>query len=355
MRVKKIQGRGTDSNPQNRFEKRNLELETELPQEFEEEQDGRVIKTQVFPDKTKTLLSKNDSPDLPFDYGLNPYRGCEHGCIYCYARPYHEYLGLSAGLDFETKIFAKFKAAELLRKELSSSRWVPQVISMSGITDCYQPIERHLKITRSCLEVFAEFLNPVVIITKNALIQRDIDLLQKLAEHQAIKVFITLTSLDSNLTRILEPRASSPQARLETITQLSQAGIPTNVMMAPIIPALTDSEIPKLLQAAAKAGAQSAAYTVLRLPYAVKDLFLQWLETHFPDRKEKIIHRLEEIRKGNIQNNHFGSRMKGEGIFAEQIRNLFQLAAKKAGFSREKLSLSTDSFKKKETQLQLFA
>ncbi len=355
MRVKKIQGRGTNSNPQNRFEKRNLELETELPQEFEEEQDGRVIKTQVFPDKTKTLLTKNDSPDLPFDYGLNPYRGCEHGCIYCYARPYHEYLGLSAGLDFETKIFAKFKAAELLRKELSSSRWVPQVISMSGITDCYQPIERHLKITRSCLEVFAEFLNPVVIITKNALIQRDIDLLQKLAEHQAIKVFITLTSLDSNLTRILEPRASSPQARLETITQLSQAGIPTNVMMAPIIPALTDSEIPKLLRAAAQAGAGSAAYTVLRLPHAVKDLFIQWLETHFPDRKEKVIHRLEEIRKGNIQNNHFGSRMKGEGIFAEQIRNLFQLAAKKAGFSREKLSLSTDSFKKKETQLQLFA
>jgi len=349
---KKIQGRGTASNPKNRFETKGYE---ETPLEFQEEEEGRLIKTQVFPDKTKTLLSKNNSPDLPFDYGLNPYRGCEHGCIYCYARPYHEYLGLSAGLDFETKIFAKFKAAELLKKELSSSRWVPQVISMSGVTDCYQPIERHLKITRSCLEVFAEFLNPVVIITKNALVQRDIDLLKILAQHQAAKVFVSLTSLKSDLARILEPRAASPTARLETISALSQAKIPVGILMAPIIPALTDSEIPHLLKAAAEVGAQSAGFTVLRLPYAVKELFIQWLETHFPDRKEKIIHRLEDIRDGNVQDNNFGSRMRGKGIFAEQIENLFRLSAKKAGFMREKISLSTQSFKRRETQLKLFA
>ncbi len=349
---KNHRGRGAQENIKNRFEEKSFEEEI---LEFENDSDGKIIKTQVFPDKTKTLLSKNDSPDVPFEYGLNPYRGCEHGCIYCFARPYHEYLGLSAGLDFETKIFAKFKAPELLRKELSSPKWAPQVIAMSGITDCYQPIERHLKITRGCLEVFAEFLNPVAMITKNSLVTRDIDVLQTLAAHQTVQIYISLTTLDSKLQTKLEPRASSPQARLEAIHALSQAGIPVGVLMAPIIPALNDSEIPKLLEAAAKAGAQFAGHTILRLPYGVKDLFLKWLEDYFPERKQKIIHRLEDMRNGKINDPNFGSRMKGNGIFADEIHKLFSIVSKKVGLNGKSFSLSTASFQKpKGPQLGLF-
>jgi DNA repair photolyase len=331
-------GRGATFNPVNRFEK--IDVTWDDPEDIA----GAFKKTQYFVDTSKTVLTKNDSPDVGFDVGLNPYRGCEHGCIYCYARPYHEYLGLSSGLDFESKIFAKKNAAELLRKELSSPKWQPQVIAMSGITDCYQPVEKHLKITRSCLEVLAEFKNPVGIITKSHLVVRDKDILQELAKDNAVQVFISITSLDPNLSKILEPRASLPRLRLSTINELSKAGIPVGVMVAPIIPALNDTEIPALLKAAKENGATRAGFTVMRLPYAVKDLFRDWLKKHFPDRAQKILNRIISMRGGHLNNPHFRSRMRGHGIYAEEIAQLFSLYVKKLGLNRTSSTLSTQAF-----------
>ena len=267
-----------------------------------------------------------------FESSVNPYRGCEHGCIYCYARPTHEFLGFSAGLDFESRIMVKEDAPELLAKELSSPRWKPQTLVMSGVTDPYQPVERRLQITRRCLEVLARFRNPVAIITKNQLVTRDLDLLGELAEHQAAAVNISVTSLDPKLQRVLEPRTSTPRARLEAIAQLRKAGVPVGVMVAPIIPGLTDHEAPAILQACAEAGAQFAGYIVVRLPYAVAPLFERWLEEHFPDRKEKVLGRIRHLRGGERLNDpRFKSRMRGEGIFAEQIRALFEAGCKRAG------------------------
>lgn len=333
-------GRGATFNPTNRFEE--IDIAWDDPEDFA----ASGKKTQVFVDTSRSILTHNDSPDVGFDVGLNPYRGCEHGCIYCYARPYHEYLGLSSGLDFETKIFAKKNAAQLLRQELSSPKWQPQVIAMSGVTDCYQPIEKHLKITRSCLEVLAEFKNPVGLITKNHLITRDIDLLQELAKDNAVQVFISITSLDPDLSKILEPRASLPRLRLKTIEELSQAGIPVSVMVAPIIPALNDSEIPAILKAAKENGAVRANFTVIRLPYSVKDLFRDWLKIHFPDRAQKIINRIFSLRGGQLNDPHFRSRMRGHGIFAEEIAQLFSLYVKKLGLNRISTHLSTTAFQR---------
>jgi DNA repair photolyase len=272
---------GAASNPANRFEQIHLERDTDWNPE-----EDPAPSTHFFKDSTSTLITYNDSPDVGFNASLNAYRGCEHGCIYCYARPTHEYLGFSAGLDFETRIMVKENAPELLRKELSSPKWKPQVLAMSGVTDCYQPIERKLKLTRRCLEVLAEFRNPVAIVTKNHLVTRDLDLLGELARHRAVAVFISLTTLDSGLTPKLEPRASLPKHRLAAIETLSRAGVPVGVLLAPMIPGLTDHEIPSLITAAVKAGAQSAAYMVLRLPFGVGPLFENWLTQHFPDRKE---------------------------------------------------------------------
>src|ERR1043166_9275088 len=265
-----IPGRGAAINPPNRFERLHVEVDPDSPPE-----ERPHPRTEFYLDATESLLTKNDSPDVGFMYGLNSYRGCEHGCAYCFARPYHEYLGWSSGLDFETKIMVKLRAPELLRQELCAKRWVPQPIAMSGVTDCYQPAERHFKLTRACLQVCADLRHPIVIITKNVLATRDIDVLSELARFHCIAVHVSVTTLDTELAGKMEPRASRPQARLNAIRALSAAGIPVGVMVAPVIPGLTDHEMPSILEAAAAAGARRAGYVLLRLPYAVKDVFLQ--------------------------------------------------------------------------------
>jgi DNA repair photolyase len=335
-----IKGRGTARNPSNRFEELTLERDAEWNPD-----DDPAPQTHFFRDVTQTAIAYNDSPDIGFDASINPYRGCEHGCVYCYARPTHEFLGLSSGLDFETRIMVKSHVPELLRKELSSPQWKPQVIAMSGVTDCYQPIERKLKLTRRCLEVLAEFRNPVCIITKSYLVTRDIDVLSTLARYGAVSVSISVTTLNETLAPKLEPRASLPQHRLAAIEALNKAGIPVGVLVAPVIPALTDHEMPSILAAAAKAGAQFAGFTALRLPFSVSSLFEEWLAYHFPERKQKVLDRIRSIRGGRLNDPNFGSRMRGHGIFADQIGQMFQVACRKAGFERESPALSTAAFR----------
>ncbi|HEY3761396.1 MAG TPA: PA0069 family radical SAM protein [Verrucomicrobiae bacterium] len=333
--------RGAPENPVNRFEKLHLE-----PDEDWNPEEDVLPRTQFLVDHSQTAIAYNDSPDIPFRTSLNPYRGCEHGCIYCYARPTHEYLGFSSGLDFETKIMVKTRAPELLRAELLSPKWQPQVIAMSGITDCYQPVERKLKLTRRCLEVLAEFRNPVGIITKNLLVTRDIDVLSELARYKAVSVCLSVTTLDNHLRNVMEPRTSPPQARLAAIRKLAEAKIPVSVNVAPIIPGLTDHEIPQILKAAAEAGASSAGFTVVRLPYANTSLFEKWLETHFPDRKDKVLNRIRAMRGGKLYDAQWGKRMSGEGIFAEQIETMFDVAYRKAGFKGDRYELSTAAFRR---------
>jgi DNA repair photolyase len=322
------------------------------PTSPEEEKPRRA--TQFFRDLTKTIIARNDSPDVGFETSVNPYRGCEHGCIYCFARPTHEYLGFSAGLDFESRIMVKTNAAKLLEAELSSPKWKPQVLVMSGVTDPYQPVERKLRITRGCLEVLAKFRNPVAIITKNRLVTRDIDLLGELASHNAAAVNVSVTSLNPELQRVLEPRTSSPSARLEAVAALHEAGIPVGVMVAPIIPGLTDHEVPKIVEACAKAGAQFAGYTIVRLPWAIAPLFEHWLDEHFPDKKEKVLERIRHIRGGKINDPRWGFRTKGEGIFAEQIRSMFEVSCRRHGIGGRP-DLSTAAFRRAREQLNLFA
>ena len=343
--------RGAAENPPNRFEKIFLEPDADWNPD-----DDVLPRTQFFKDHSQTVIARNDSPDVGFRTSLNLYRGCEYGCIYCYARPTHEFLGFSAGLDFESKIMVKEDAPELLRKELSSQKWQPQVIFMSGVTDCYQPVERKLKLTRRCLEVLAEFRNPVFIVTKNQLVTRDIDLLSELAKHRAVAVWLSITTLDSELRKIMEPRTSPPSARLAALRELAAAGISVGVNVAPIIPGLTDHEIPAILKAAAAAGATSAGYTVVRLPHAVAPLFEKWLETHFPDRKEKVLNRLRAMHGGKLYDSQWGKRMGGEGIFAEQIAQMFDVARRKAGIPNDDIELSTASFRRADgAQLSLFS
>src|SRR6266446_10772206 len=348
-----VRGRGASWSPANRFEKLHVDLkDVDVVHGNLDDEERPRRATQFFRDGTKTIITRNNSPDVGFDTSLNPYRGCEHGCIYCYARPTHEYLGFSAGLDFESKIMVKMDAPELLKVELESPRWKPQVLVMSGVTDPYQPIERKLGITRGCLEVLAKFRNPVAIITKNRLVTRDVDLLRGLAAHNAVAVNVSVTSLDSNLQRVLEPRTSSPQARLDAIRQLRSEGIPTGVMVAPIIPGLTDHEVPRILDACAKAGAQFAGYTIVRLPWAVAPLFEHWLEEHFPERKDKVLGRIRHLRGERLNNSQWHTRMTGEGIFAEQIASLFKISCHRAGIGGRPM-LSTESFRKSTTQLHL--
>ena len=349
-----IRGRGASWSPANRFEKLHVDLtDVDVVDVDPDESERPRRATQFFRDGTKTIITRNNSPDVGFETSLNPYRGCEHGCIYCYARPTHEYLGFSAGLDFESKIMVKTNAPELLRTELESPRWKPQVLVMSGVTDPYQPVEKKLRVTRGCLEVLAKFRNPVAIITKNRLVTRDVDLFCELATCNAVAVNISVTSLDPNLQRVLEPRTSSPQARLDAIRQLSAAGIPTGVMVAPIIPGLTDHEVPKILEASANAGAQFAGYTIVRLPWAVAPLFEHWLEEHFPDRKEKVLGRIRHLRGDRLNNSQWHTRMTGEGIFAEQIASLFEVGCRRAGIG-ERPKLSTTAFRRTREQLALF-
>ena len=334
-----ISGRGAADNPRNRFEAVHL-----LPEKLEGE-DFRPA-TELIDDSSKSVIARNDSPDVGFEYSLNPYRGCEHGCVYCYARPTHEYLGFSAGLDFETRILVKRDAPELLRRELMSPKWKPKLIAMCGVTDPYQPVERELEITRRCLRVLCEFRNPVAIVTKNHLVIRDADLLAELAAHGAAAVNFSITTLDPNLQRRMEPRASTPESRLAAVEELSGKGIPVGVMVAPVVPGLTDHEIPSILRAAADAGATQVAYIFLRLPHGVKDLFEDWLRRHFPDRQDRVLNRVREGRAGNLYDSEFRTRMKGQGIYANHIQDLFEKTCRSAGLRRKRIELSSAAFRR---------
>jgi DNA repair photolyase len=336
-----IRGRGSTANPANRF----LPLAF-LPDPEARDPDDPGPRTQFMRDSSRSALSTNDSPDIGFTHGLNPYRGCEHGCSYCYARPTHEYLGFSAGLDFETRILVKDELPVLLRQELSSPRWKPATVMMSGVTDCYQPAERRLRVTRRCLEVLAEFRNPVGIVTKNHLVTRDLDLLGELASHGAASVNLSITSLDPKLQRVMEPRTATPARRLEAVRKLADAGVPVGVMVAPVIPGLTDHEMPRILEAAAEAGATSAGMVPLRLPYTVAPLFESWLETHFPERKERVLNRIREIRGGRLNDARFGSRMRGAGEYAEQMGRVFRTYRRRFGLDGERAELSTAAFRR---------
>jgi DNA repair photolyase len=336
-------GRGAAANPANRFDLISYYRDPDDPADTDEDAPGPL--TRFFRDNTRTILAHNDSPDIGFDTSINPYRGCEHGCSYCYARPYHEYLGLSAGLDFETKIFVKEDAPLLLRRELSSPRWQPQVIAISGVTDAYQPAEKKFRLTRRCLEVLAEFRNPVGIVTKNHLVARDSDLLGEMARYHAAMVWMSVTTLDNDLARRMEPRATQPAGRLAAIHTLADAGVPVGVLAAPMIPGLNDHEIPSILRSAADAGARYAGYIILRLPYGVKEMFDEWLQRHYPDRREKVLGRVRDMRGGALNESRFGERMRGKGEMAGQIEALFAAGCRRVGLSRGSPGLSADSFR----------
>jgi DNA repair photolyase len=335
-----MRGRGSGANPANRFEALSYTPDWE---DLEETPDRP--RTVYYRDSSKTILTPNDSPDIRYDFGINPYRGCEHGCSYCYARPYHEYLGLSAGLDFETKILVKEDAPQLLRKELSSPKWKPQAVGMSGVTDCYQPVEKDLRLTRACLEVLAEFRNPVWVVTKNHLVARDVDLLQELARHRAAAVYLSLNSLKEEIRRPMEPRTSSARQRLEAISQLSEAGVPTGILIAPVVPGLTDTEIPALVQAASAAGASFATYITLRLPMGVGPLFDRWLQEYFPTKRDKVMAKIRDLHGGHLNDTESRVRMTGKGHQAEQLAQVFRLALKKTGIARNAPDLSAAAFR----------
>jgi len=344
-----IRGRGAVSNPRNRFEKTSYQTS-----EWDEPEDPSA-RTVFLKDETRTIINYNDSPDVGFNASINPYRGCEHGCIYCFARPNHEYLGFSAGLDFETKILVKENAPELLRRELASPRWTPQVIAISGVTDAYQPVERRLQLTRRCLEVLVEFRNPAVIITKNELVVRDIDLLGELARLDGALVFVSVTSLDPELARELEPRASQPARRLAAIKALAAAAIPVGALVAPVIPGLTDHEIPAILSAVREAGAGAAGYVPLRLPYGIAPLFEEWLTLHRPLQKEKILNRIRDIRDGRLNDPNFRTRMQGSGPYAQHISELFEVCCRKTGLNSARPTISAKAFRRPgPAQLGLF-
>jgi DNA repair photolyase len=348
-------GRGAPSNLQGRFEQWGREA-IDDGWSSEEEEALPVLKTEVTHIQAKSILTWNASPDLPFDRSINPYRGCEHGCVYCYARPSHAYFGLSPGLDFESKLFAKVNAAALLRKELSAPGYRPDVISIGANTDPYQPIERELKITRSVLEALSECEHPFGIVTKNAMIERDIDLLAPMTEKNLARAFVSVTNLDNALARHLEPRASAPPRRLEAIRRLADAGISVGVMVAPVIPFLTDRFMEEVLERAREAGADTAGYVLLRLPHEVAPLFKAWLEAHYPMKGAHIMSLIHQMRGGRDYDSTFGARHRGTGTLAELIARRFHLACERLGFSRERPPLDTTRFRppKATPQLDLF-
>lgn len=349
-KMEPIKGRGAIDNPANRF------ATTRLMYDIDGEKGSHPAPVrELMNDHTAEIISVNRSPDIPFGKSVNPYRGCEHGCIYCYARPTHEYLGFSAGLDFESKIVVKKEAPRLLQECFSKQNWVPETVVMSGVTDPYQPVEKELRITRGCLEVFVRARHPLVIITKNHLVTRDIDLLAELAACRAVKVGLSITTLDRDLAGRMEPRTSRPQRRLEAVRELASAGIPVHVNVAPIIPGLTDHECSDILQEASRAGAESAGYTLLRLPWGVKELFVEWLEQHFPDRKRKVLNRILDLRRGKLNRSEFGERFGGSGNYAVQIRELFHQSARRAGLNMKRTTLSSASFRRLSgNQMDLF-
>ena len=347
-------GRGAISNLSGRFESYQREafddgwLEGEAPP---------PLRTTVSADHARTVISRNDSPDIAFDQSINPYRGCSHACIYCYSRPSHGYVGLSPGLDFETRLFYKQDAAKLLERELSRPGYLCKPINMGSNTDPYQPIERRMRVTRDILEVLARCRHPVTIITKGALVLRDLDLLAQLARDNLVSVGISITTLDADLKRAMEPQAASPRARLEAVRALSQAGVPAGVLVAPVIPALTDHEMESILQAGAEAGARWATYILLRLPYEVKDLFQEWLAAHYPDRAGHVMSLVRQMRDGRDNDPHFGSRMRGTGLFAELLRSRFHIACRRLGLNTQRAAgLEVTLFKpprEKSPQLRL--
>jgi DNA repair photolyase len=328
----RIKGRGAASNPEGRYETRRGEWFDDGWQR--EEEPAPHPATVVTEERARSILSTNDSPDIAFDQSINPYRGCEHGCIYCYARPSHGYLNLSSGLDFETKLFAKTNAAELLRAALAKPGYVVKPIGFGTNTDPYQPIEQRYRIMRELLEVLVETRHPLTIVTKSARIERDLDLLTELARDRLVRVYVSVTSLDNGLSARLEPRASAPHRRLEAIERLASAGVPIGVMVAPVIPMITDRDLEEILERSRAAGASSAAWVMLRLPYEVKDLFREWLALHFPERAAHVMSLVNQIRGGKDNDPRFGTRMKGEGVFAELIARRFAVAWKKQGFDR---------------------
>jgi DNA repair photolyase len=345
-----VKGRGAGSNPKNRFEP--FSFEPLVPDDPQEE---AAVQTRLFRDTSHSILARNESPDVPFTYSVNPYRGCEHGCIYCYARPSHEYLGFSAGLDFETKIMVKTDAPRLLDRALSAPRWEPQIVALSGNTDCYQPIEKSLHLTRDCLNVFLRHRNPVGLITKNALVTRDTDILAELASMDLVHVLLSVTTLDPDLARAMEPRTAAPAKRLQVIQELAAAGIPVGVNVAPVIPGLTDEEIPRILESAADHGATFAGYILLRLPGAVEGLFTDWLSRELPGKANKVINRIRDTRNGSMSNNTFGTRMKGNGEIAETIEHLFRITVDRLHLKGRERQLSTKHFiRSAAAQMNLF-
>lgn len=349
-------GRGAGSNKSSRFTEFDVEtIDDGWYQENSETENS--IKTQIFVDKTKKILTRNKSPDVPFNVSINPYKGCEHGCAYCFARPTHAYLDLSPGLDFETKIFAKPDAAKLLRKELDNPRYKPEVIALGANTDAYQPVERKLKVTREILEILREYRNPVAIITKSALVERDIDILSEMARQNLVKVTVSVTTLDNDLSRRLEPRAAAPHRRLETIRRLSDKGIPVGILFAPVIPMLNDNEMEKILKQTAQAGALSAGYVMLRLPHELKQLFQEWLDTHYPLKTKRIMNIIRDMRDGREYNPQFHTRQTGKGVFADLFWQRFSRAAEKLSLLDDNLELTTELFTQPDNfqkQLDMF-
>jgi DNA repair photolyase len=336
-------GRGARINMAGRFEPLSRAF---FDDGWESLEDVPPLQTQVFIETPKQIITTNDSPDISFDQSINPYRGCEHGCSYCFARPTHAYMGLSPGLDFESKLFAKTNAAELLKQELSKPGYVPKTIAMGTNTDPYQPIERGYRIMRGILEVLAEFNHPVGIVTKSVLVLRDLDILKEMAEKNLVKVAISVTTLDGRLARKMEPRAATPAKRLGTLEALVQAGIPASAMVAPIIPGLNDNEIEPILKAAAAAGVRNAGYVLLRLPLEVKDIFREWLMSELPDRAAKVLSLIKQTRQGKDYDSTFGRRMTGTGPYAWAIGRRFEMASDRLGLNRERTVLSTTHFKR---------
>ena len=347
--------RGSADNPPNRFERIDVVDDFEhLTEADAAERAAARPKTVYLRDTSRSVIASNDSPDVGFTHSVNPYRGCAHGCCYCYARPTHEYLGFSAGLDFETKVLVKTGAAELLRAELASPRWEPTPLGLCGVTDAYQPVEAKLGITRACLAVLAECRHPVTVITKNALVTRDLDHLVALAGVGAARVYVSVTTLDPRLSAAMEPRASSPARRLAAVAALAAAGVPVGVLMAPVIPGLTDHEIPAVVAAAAGAGARAVGHIPLRLPMAVAGLFERWLDRHVPDRRQKVLNRVRELRGGKLNDPRFGHRMRGSGVWADQMRAMFDVARRRSGLAERRLAdVSCDAFRRPTVGPQL--
>lgn len=350
--------RGAAIRPPNRF------LATHAVPDFEacpvddDEEPSKGPRTEVIEDHSKTIVTRNKSPDLAFEYSINAYRGCEHGCSYCYARPTHETLGFDAGLDFETRIVVKPEAPRLLRETLAKPSWQPAMIMMSGVTDCYQPLERRYKLTRGCLEAMLEYRNPVGIVTKNVLVLRDLDLLGELAERKLVHVYLSITTLQEELQKAMEPRTSTPTARLEAVRRLRLAGVPVGVLVAPVIPGLTDAEIPAILRAAAEAGAQCAHYVLLRLPLTVRPVFLDWLARQVPERKARIESLIRDVRDGGMNDASFGRRQHGSGAYADQIAASFRVFARRYGLDSDLPALDTRAFRRPRapfTQPELFS